>query len=137
MQEFPDCGEGWANLGYARLMQYCDAQEPKDIRKFGIGPIVAGCFYARPAELAPVRGDEDELWKKAVANLEKAVEHDPKFFIPFANLGLAYLVNGNVPDRHAKADEHFRKTHERIKGDKGLNRVVEFVLAQMAEKVLN
>src|SRR5438876_364084 len=24
VKDFPDCAEAWANLGYARLMQYCD-----------------------------------------------------------------------------------------------------------------
>ncbi|HEY2908744.1 MAG TPA: hypothetical protein VGI99_00770 [Gemmataceae bacterium] len=38
-KEFPDSYEGWANLGYACLMQYCDKLDEKDLREFDIGPI--------------------------------------------------------------------------------------------------
>jgi hypothetical protein len=45
--EFPDCPEAWANLGYARLMLYCDGLDPDDLKRYGIGQIVTGGFYAR------------------------------------------------------------------------------------------
>jgi tetratricopeptide (TPR) repeat protein len=91
--EFPDCSEAWANLGYARLMQYCDGLEPDDVRRFGIGQVVTGGFYARPASLeAKVRGTDEKLWKDAVQALQRALSLQPDLALPRASLGVAYLV---------------------------------------------
>lgn len=51
IEEFPDCYEAQADLGYARLMQYCDLLRPEDVRDFGISQIMAGGFYERPDSL--------------------------------------------------------------------------------------
>ncbi|MCI0682931.1 MAG: M48 family metalloprotease [Gemmataceae bacterium] len=119
VEEFPECGEAWANLGYARLMQYCDGLEAKDLRGLGIGQIAAGCFYDRPPGLAPtVRGGDEKLWRAAVQALETALRRQPKLVLPNANLGLAYLVHpqGKQPEL---ALEHFGKAY--TSKDKGLN----------------
>jgi Zn-dependent protease with chaperone function len=103
---FPDCPEAWANLGYAQLMHYCDGLESTDLRRYKIGQIVAGAFYARPKGLAPTRGIDDKLWKASVEALNKAVEINPKLSLPHANLGIAYLLHPEGTDA-AQADRHF------------------------------
>ena len=40
VKEFPECHEGWANLGYTLLMRYCDALDADDLRHFRIAPQV-------------------------------------------------------------------------------------------------
>jgi predicted Zn-dependent protease len=104
-EQFPDCAEAWANLGYARLMQYCDDLEAKDLRKYGLAQFVAGCCYARPTALTP-RGGEKQ-WRQAIDALQKAIKSDSHLVLAQANLGLAYLVD---PDGRQidKALEHFR-----------------------------
>jgi len=93
VKEFPSCYEAWANLGYALLMQYCDALETDDLRRFGIGQIVCGGFYRRPASLeARVRGVDEELWWDAVGALREALRLAPDLTLAKANLGIAYLV---------------------------------------------
>jgi tetratricopeptide (TPR) repeat protein len=117
-EEFPDCAEAWANLGYTRLMQYCDGLEVQDLRKYGIAQVVAGCFYARPQGLIPTRGDE-KMWRQAVYALERALERDPNLVLARANLGLAYLVH---PDGEKKTDQalaYFRDAYNQK--DKGLD----------------
>lgn len=117
IEDFPDCAEAWANLGYARLMQYCDGLDEKDLRRYGIGPFVAGCFYARPFGLVPIRGD-DAMWRKAVKALETALEKDPNLVLARANLGLAYLVHPDEKNPE-KALSYFRKAYNQK--DKGLD----------------
>jgi tetratricopeptide (TPR) repeat protein len=94
LNEFPDCHEAWANLGYAQLMQYCDGLDPEDLRRLGIGQIVAGAFYTRPASLeSAVRGINEKLWNDAVKSLHRALEIKSDLCLPRASLGLAYLVH--------------------------------------------
>ncbi|QDT32944.1 M48 family metalloprotease [Thalassoglobus polymorphus] len=98
--EFPDCYEAWANLGYALLMQYCDALDAEDIRSFDIGHLVVGGFYRRPDSLErPVRGVIDDLWFEAVGAFREALRlkerlqfKDPLLMVK-ANLAVAYLVH--------------------------------------------
>lgn len=93
VEQFPDCSEAWANLGYAMLMQYCDALDVTDLRKFGIGQFAVGAFYERPTGIADIRGKQKELWKAAVKALETALAKDKDAHLPRVNLGLAYLVH--------------------------------------------
>src|SRR5581483_8267949 len=94
IKEFPDCYEAWANLGCALLMQYCDALEVDDLRRFGVGHIVAGCFYERPGSLdEKVRGIDEKLWKEAVKTLQRSLSLKSDLVLPRACLGLAYLVH--------------------------------------------
>lgn len=118
-KEFPDCHEAWANLGYALLMQYCDGLDADDLRRFGIGQMVTGAFYLRPASLeSKVRGIDEKLWQDAVKALNKALTLDANLALPRANLGLAYLVHpdGKDPKRAATYFEaafaHFQKDPE-------------------------
>ncbi|HUK86135.1 MAG TPA: M48 family metalloprotease [Terriglobales bacterium] len=93
IREFPQADEAWANLGYALFMQYADALQPEDLRRFGIGQIVAGGFYRRPTWLAAkVRGIDTEKWSKAVEALQEADRLNPNQALVKANLGTAYLV---------------------------------------------
>ena len=81
--EFPDCYEGWANLGYARLMLYCDGLDADDLRRIGIGQIVTGGFYSRPDSLESiVRGGGDKLWKDAEKALIRALSLKPDLMLP-------------------------------------------------------
>jgi tetratricopeptide (TPR) repeat protein len=93
-KEFPDCHEGWANLGYAALMQYCDALDTDDLRRYDIGQIALGGFYARPESLyAKVRGIDEKLWQDAVKAFNKALELKKDLVLPRMGLGIAYLVH--------------------------------------------
>ena len=99
VDEFPGCYEAWANLGYAQLMQYCDALESDDLKAFDIGPLVLGGFFKRPESLeAQVRGIDEDLWFDAVGALREAIRlgeglktKNPMIFAK-ANLAVAYLV---------------------------------------------
>lgn len=93
VREFPGCAEAWTNLGYAQLMQYCDALDPDDLRAFGIGQLVVGGFYRRPVSLeTQVRGINEELWWDAVGSLREAIRVDPEASLARADLGVAYLL---------------------------------------------
>lgn len=101
-REFPDCPEAWANLGYARLMQYCDGLETGDLRNFGVTQMVVGGFYERPQSLVQqVRGIDRKTWEQAVDALNHAIKLDSGLALPKANLGIAYLVS---PDGKNAAD---------------------------------
>ena len=92
--EFPDCYEAWANLGYARLMQYCDGLDHDDVNRYGIGQIVTGGFYVRPDSLeAKVRGIDEKLWGDAVKALEKSLSLKADLVLPRASLGIAFLLH--------------------------------------------
>ncbi len=92
-KEFPDASEAWANLGYAVLMQYADALDPSDLRKFDLGQIVVGGFYRRPASLSSkVRGINEDMWWEAVGALREALRLNPGLALAKANLGVAYLI---------------------------------------------
>lgn len=117
--EFPDCYEAWSNLGYARLMQYCDGMEDADLKRYDIGQIVTGGFYARPDSLeSSVRGIDEKLWKDAVSALNRGLTLNPDLILPRAALGVAFLVHpegrdvkkarkwfGEALDRAEKSDE--------------------------------
>jgi hypothetical protein len=102
IEEFPKCDEAWANLGYARLMMYCDGLETQDLRRFDVGHIAAGGFYHRPKSLEPTsRGIDEPMWAKAVEALQQARRLNPDRPLVNANLGLAYLVSPkgkNLPE---------------------------------------
>jgi hypothetical protein len=93
-REFPSCYEGWANLGYAQLMMYCDALEPEDLRFFDLGQLVVGGFYRRSEHLDSQipRGIDEELWFDAVGALREALRLKPDLVLVKANLAVAYLV---------------------------------------------
>jgi tetratricopeptide (TPR) repeat protein len=92
VHEFPDVAEAWANLGYARLMQYCDALEPDDVRRFDLGQIVIGGFYRRTDAFEQPRQIAKDLWGPAVEALEKAIKLNPKMILAKGNLAIAYMV---------------------------------------------
>ncbi len=99
VKAFPDCYEAHANLGYARLMQYCDLLRPEDVITFGIGHIMVGGFYGRPDSLIEKgRGINAELWKKAVDALEEALRLKPNLALAKASLGIAYLARPEGKD---------------------------------------
>jgi tetratricopeptide (TPR) repeat protein len=93
-KKFPACYEAHANLGYALLMQYCDALDEKDLRGFGVGQLVIGGFYTdvKSLEKDLGRGQDVPTWKRAVKHMETALKLNPSLHLVKANLGLAYLV---------------------------------------------
>ncbi|MBZ5521327.1 MAG: M48 family metalloprotease [Acidobacteriia bacterium] len=92
-KDFPGSYEAWANLGYALLMQYADALDTEDLRRFDVGQIVAGGFYRRPKSLeGKVRGINEEVWWDAVGALREAIRLQPELSLPRGNLGIAYLL---------------------------------------------
>jgi hypothetical protein len=102
--EFPSSYEAWANLGYARLMQYCDALNASDLRQFGVGQIVCGGFYQRPKSLqALAKGRNEGKWQDAVLALREALHHKPQLAVVKANLGVAYLVHFSGQPQVAEA----------------------------------
>ena len=103
VDEFPDCYEGWADLGYAQLMRYCDALEQDDLKAFDIGQLVVGGFYERPGSLlAQVRGVDEYLWFDAVGSLREAIRVGDRYREPMvlakADLAVAYLVRPSGKD---------------------------------------
>lgn len=107
--DFPDCSEAWSNLGYCRLMQYCDGLQTADIRKLGMGQIVVGGFYQRPLSLeAKIRGQNPQYWQNSVDALHQALTLNPNLTLAKANLALAYLVSPD--DRYtARASQLFQE----------------------------
>lgn len=101
--EFPGAHEAWANLGYAILMQYCDALDVDDIKQFTIGQIVTGGYYRRAPSLEHMlRGADDRRWWTAIDALREAVRLNPASVVATSTLGLAYLVRPDGTDmRHA------------------------------------
>lgn len=99
-REFPSAAEAWANLGYARLMRYCDLLEADDLRQLGItGQLAVGAFYQRPKSIEDqVRGIAADIWTGAVAALREAERRDPKLVMVKGNLALAHLVNPDGKD---------------------------------------
>ena len=92
-KQFPQSYEAWANLGYAQLMEYADALDQSDLRRFGIGQILVGGFYRRPSSLeAQVRGINEQLWWDAVGDLKESIRRKPDLAATYANLGIAYLI---------------------------------------------
>jgi tetratricopeptide (TPR) repeat protein len=117
VKEFPDCYEGWANLGYAKLMRYCDGLDADDLARLGLGKIAAGAFYARPKSLeSKVRGIDEKLWQSAVKTLKKALALKPDLVLPRANLGLAYLVHPEGRDAE-QASKWFAEALAGVKKD--------------------
>ncbi|MCX7737362.1 MAG: M48 family metalloprotease [Candidatus Kapabacteria bacterium] len=99
VREFPDCYEAFANLGYTLLMQYCDALDVNNLKKYNLGMIITGAFFKRPMSLtASVRGINEELWWDAVGQLKEALRLKPDLAIVNANLGLAYLLHPSGKD---------------------------------------
>jgi len=116
--EFPDCHEGWANLGYAQLMRYCDNLDADDLRSFGIGHLVAGCFYARPESLeSKVRGIDEKTWHSAVKALKTALALKKDLMLPRVCLGIAHLVHPEGKDAR-RAGEFFADALDMVNKDK-------------------
>ncbi len=106
-EEYPDCSEAWVDLGYALLMQYCDELEPADLRRLGIGHLMAGGFYRRAASLeGKLRGMDRQKWTAAVAALEEALRLNGDLALAKGNLGIAWLVHPGGGEA-AKAAEYF------------------------------
>ncbi|MBX7168330.1 MAG: hypothetical protein K1X74_18485 [Pirellulales bacterium] len=101
VQAFPKCHEGYANLGYALLMQYCEQLAADDLRDFDIGHLVVGGFYhaAEQLEAEIDRGkDVTELWFEAVGAMRQALVLRDDLLLVKANLAVAYLVSPEGKD---------------------------------------
>ncbi len=128
-KEFPDAYEAWANLGYAILMQYADALETDDLRKFNLGQIVVGGFYRRPASLAAkVRGPNEDMWWEAVGALREAIRLNSSLALPKANLGIAYLVKPGGKDP-GKAVQFLEEARQLAQKDDTLDASARLCLA--------
>ncbi len=116
VKEAPRCYEAWANRGYCRLMRYCDALEPEDLREMALSHIVVGGFYRRAVSLEE-RGVNADLWFDAVGDLREALRLKESLILPKANLALAYLVHPNQKEL-GKAVELFEQVTNALKQDK-------------------
>jgi tetratricopeptide (TPR) repeat protein len=91
--EFPGCSEGWAFLGQARLVQYCDGLTADELADYRLGHLVLGGFRRRlPSLEPPLRGKSRRLWWQAVEALHEALRQRPDDAVLRGRLGLAYLV---------------------------------------------
>jgi tetratricopeptide (TPR) repeat protein len=98
-KEFPKAYEAWANLGYARLMLYCDALEMENMRRYDVGQLVVGGFYLRPESLSGItRGILEDIWYDAVGALRQALILNPDLLLPKASLSVAYLLHPDGKD---------------------------------------
>ncbi len=123
VKEFPDCVEAQANLGYARLMEYCDLLRPEDVAEFGIGHLMIGGFYRRPESLIEKgRGINSELWTQATRALEEALRLKPDLALAKANLGIAYLVRPEGKDV-GKASKYLEEAAAAMMKDNSLGPV--------------
>ena len=100
---FPNSFEAWANLGYARLMQYFDKLDKEDVARFRVGQLSVGSFYERPKTLEAqvTKGVDAGLWEKAITATKRALAMRPDSTLAKANLGVAYLLSPtgrNVPE---------------------------------------
>ncbi len=121
-REFPKCHEAWANLGYALLMQYCDALDTEDLRRFQIGQVLVGGFYRRPTSLEPeTRGIQSKVWDEAVTCLEKSLQIKSDQAIARANLGIAYLVHPDGKPSVATASRYLLGAAEKAEKDTELD----------------
>jgi tetratricopeptide (TPR) repeat protein len=118
-QDFPNCHEAWANLGYARLMQYCDMLRKEDLDGYGIGQIVTGGFYHR-ADSIKVREKNTKMWWDAVGALRESNRIKPGQTLVLANLGLAYLVHPDGKDV-GESTRFLAEAAEAAKADKALD----------------
>lgn len=116
--EFPACHEAWANLGFARLMQYCDKMDPTKLRVRGIGHVVTGGFYEHTP--ITVRGEDEKLWLAAVDALQTANTLKKTQPLVLSNLGLAYLVKPKAKDVR-EATRYLSQAAEAAKTDKALH----------------
>ncbi|MEW6129176.1 MAG: M48 family metalloprotease [Acidobacteriota bacterium] len=128
VKQFPDCYEAWANLGYARLMQYCDLLSPDDIRDFDVGHILTTGFYTRPRSLEDRgRGKDANLWRQAVEALNQALTLNPHLTLAKANLGIAYLVKPDGKDAKS-ATQFLEEAVGDLKDDKDLDLLRRIVI---------
>jgi hypothetical protein len=123
-REFPDCYEAWANLGYARLMMYCDALPAEQLRDYDVGQLVLGGFYRR-AESFGIRGTLEELWLDATAALQHAIDLKADLIVAKATLAAAYLVHpaGKDVGRAAELFDQVVAAVERGDVEEGVDRL--------------
>ena len=94
IKEFPGCFEAYSNVGYAKLMQYCDLFDTVDIASYNIGQIVVGGFYRRPVSLeSAIRGVSEELYWKAIGNFKRSLDINPDQSLVKSYLGIAYFLD--------------------------------------------
>jgi len=136
---FPECYEAWANLGYARLMQYCDLLETEDVRRFDIGHLVVGGFYERPESLAEQTraGIDEDLWFDAVEALREALRLKQVLRLKTdltlvkANLAVAHLVHPSGKKDVGRAGKLFAEVFKALEDEKvaqGINPLVRAAL---------
>jgi len=120
-RDFPLCCEAWANLGYARLMQYLEALRDEDLRRWDVGHLVCGAYYERPdSMIARVRGVHGELWAQAVEALAASLRLEPELVMARANLGIAWLVHPSGEKRLDAAVPLLREAASRAGSDRSL-----------------
>lgn len=137
VEEFPDCYEGWANLGYALLMQYADALDEENLRGFDIGHLAVGGFYRRPDSLsARVRGINENLWFEAVGAFRESLRIkdrlgiDDDLLLVKANLAVAYLIHP-AGKRVGESEQYFSEVLELIEHPRNQDKLDPIVKASI------
>jgi tetratricopeptide (TPR) repeat protein len=100
----PECFEGWANLGYAELMQYYEGLGEETLRSYDVGQLALGGYYNQAASLG-IRGADRERWQSAVEALERALTLNSKLVVARANLAAAQLLHPDGKQVGAAAQE--------------------------------
>ena len=137
--QFPECYEAWANLGYARLMQYCDLLETEDLRRFDIGHLVVGGFYDRPESLADQTraGIDEDLWFDAVEAMREALRLKQvlglkqDLTLVKANLAVAHLVHPSGKKDVGRAGRLFGEVFEALEDKQVAARINPLVRAAL------
>jgi hypothetical protein len=119
VKDCPRCYEAHANLGYACLMQYCDALEPENLRDLDVGQLVVGGFFRRPDLMeGATRGltpDVIRHWWDAVGSLRQALILNPDLVLPKASLAVAYLIGPPDGRDIGRAEELFSQVRSALK----------------------
>ncbi len=94
VKEFPKCYEAYANLGYARLMQYFHGFNEEDQKDYTIGQLALGGFYRQPASLQEkIKGRDESKWWEAIGYMKQSLLINENQALVKANLGIAYYFD--------------------------------------------
>jgi tetratricopeptide (TPR) repeat protein len=128
IKEFPNCYEAYANIGYARLMQYFDGFSQEDIKGFHVGQLAMGGFYKRPESLiSKIKGFDEDKWWEAIGYFNKSLAIKENQPLVTTYLGIAYFFDPRQLSI-SKAFDLLSFVTDAIKNDTILDRYTKAVL---------
>jgi hypothetical protein len=120
-QEFSTSHEAWVNRGYAYLMIYCDSLTARDLKDFGVGPVLCGGFYQRLKSPPLDRNGQGRYWDEAVKSFRTALALKPDLALAKANLALAHLFHKDGSRNVDDALRYFSEALDGLEADKTLD----------------